>query len=284
MEKAALILEGGALRSFFTSAVLDYFLEKQMDFEYIHGVSAGTMAAMNYISKQKRRSADVNLHFLHDKRYIGFNNLIRNGGIFNLDFLFSPECYDYSPFDYKAYNESKQIFEITATNVSTGKADIFRKTDTDGQEEAVKASASMPLVSDIRVVNHQPYLDGGIADSIPFRRAQELGYEKIVVVLTRDISYRKPENSRAMNRLVKFRYRDFPRFVQAFADRPQQYNRSLAEIERLEREGKIFVIHPQEPVSVSRVERDDKKLMALYEKGTEVIQNQFADLQKYLAQ
>ena len=87
-----------------------------------------------------------------------------------------------------------------------------------------------------------------------------------------------------MNRLVKFRYRDFPRFVQAFADRPQQYNRSLAEIERLEREGKIFVIRPQEPVSVSRVERDDKKLMALYEKGTEVIQNQLADLQKYLAQ
>lgn len=127
MEKAALILEGGALRSFFTSAVLDYFIDQEMEFEYIHGVSAGTMCAMNYISKQKGRSKDVNLHFLHDKRYIGFNNLVRNGGIFNLDFLFSPECYAYSPFDYMAYKDSQQIFEITATNLLTGKADVSEK-------------------------------------------------------------------------------------------------------------------------------------------------------------
>jgi predicted patatin/cPLA2 family phospholipase len=284
LEKAALILEGGALRSFFTSAVLDYFLENQMEFEYIHGVSAGTMSAMNYISKQKGRSADVNTHFLHDKRYIGFHNLLHNGGIFNLDFLFSPECFDYSAFDYNAYRQSKQIFEITATNVLTGQPDVFRKTDTDGQEEAIKASASMPLVSNIRVVNHQPYLDGGITDSIPFKRAQELGYEKIVIVLTRDLSYRKAENSRALNRLVKIKYHDFPQFVDAFINRPKHYNQALDEIEQLEREGKIFVIRPQEPVNVARVERDEKKLMALYDKGTEVIQNQFEALKAYLEQ
>lgn len=282
MEKAALILEGGALRSFFTSAVLDHFIEKQLEFEYIHGVSAGTMSAMNYISKQVKRSADVNLHFLHDKRYIGFHNLLHNGGIFNLDFLFSPECFAYSPFDYHAYQTSQQIFEITATNVLTGKPDIFRKSATEGQEEAIKASASMPLVSDIRVVNHQPYLDGGIADSIPFRRAQELGYEKIVIVLTRDIKYRKPENSRALNQLAKIKYHDFPKFVQTFINRPKQYNESLEEIERLERAGKVFVIRPQEPVDVSRVERDERKLMALYDKGTAVIKDQFDDLQQYL--
>lgn len=282
MEKAALILEGGALRSFFTSAVLDQFIKNKMEFEYIHGVSAGTMCAMNYIAKQARRSYDVNLHFLHDKRYIGFNNLLHNGGIFNLDFLFSPECFAYSPFDYETYQNSQQVFEITATNVLTGKPEIFRKSATDNQEEAIKASASMPLVSDIRVVNHQPYLDGGIADSIPFRRAQELGYEKMVIVLTRDINYRKPENSRAINELVKLKYHDFPQFVQTFIDRPRQYNRALDKIEQLEREGKVFVIRPQEPVTVSRVERDDRKLMALYDKGTAVIQDQLEDLKKYL--
>lgn len=282
MEKAALILEGGALRSFFTSAVLDYFIDQEMEFEYIHGVSAGTMCAMNYISKQKGRSKDVNLHFLHDKRYIGFNNLVRNGGIFNLDFLFSPECYAYSPFDYMAYKDSKQIFEITATNLLTGKADVFRKTNTEGQEEAIKASASMPLLSSIRVVNHQPYLDGGIADSIPFKRAQELGYEKLVIVLTRDITYRKAENSRAMNRLVRMKYRDFPQFVSAFESRPRRYNESLEEIERLEREGKAFVIRPQQPVTVSRVERDNNKLMDLYHQGTAVIESQMADLRAFL--
>lgn len=282
LEKAALILEGGALRSFFTSSILDYFLEHDVEFEYVHGVSAGTLCAMNYISKQRNRSSNINLHFLHDKRYISVSNLWNNGGIFNLDFLFSPDCFAYSPFDWDAYRHSQQIFEITATNCETGEAQIFRKQADNDQVEAIKASSSIPLLSDIRLIDGQHYLDGGIADSIPFKRAQELGYDKIVVVVTRDLGYRKPENGAAMNNMIKRRYKQYPNFVQAFIDRPKHYNQSLNELEKLEKEGKIFVLRPAAPVTVSHFERDDSKLIDLYHKGTETIVEQMPALKKYL--
>lgn len=282
LEKAALILEGGALRSFFTSAILDYFIEHEVEFEYVHGVSAGTLCAMNYISKQRNRSASINLHFLHDKRYISVSNLWNSGGIFNLDFLFSPECFAYSAFDWQTYRQNRQIFEITATNCETGQGHVFRKEPGNDQVEAIKASSSIPLASDIRIVEDQPYLDGGIADSIPFKRAQELGYEKIVVVVTRDLAYRKPENGAAVNNLVKTRYKQYPNFVQSFIDRPKHYNEALTELERLEEAGKVFVLRPEDPVTVSRFERDNTKLIDLYHKGTETIIEQFDAMKAYL--
>lgn len=283
MENAALILEGGALRSFFTSAVLDYFLEHEIEFKYVHGVSAGTLCAMNYISKQRNRSSNINLHFLHDKRYISVSNLWNNGGIFNLDFLFSPDCFAYSPFDWTTYRKSQQTFEITATNCKTGQAQVFRKQTENDQVEAIKASSSIPLLSDIRIIDDQPYLDGGIADSIPFKRAQELGYDKIVVVLTRDLTYRKSENGAAMNNMVKRRYKQYPNFVRSFIDRPKHYNQALTEIEKLERQGKVFVLRPEDPVTVSHFERDNTKLIDLYNKGTETIVEQADALKRYLA-
>ena len=40
-------------------------------------------------------------------------------------------------------------------------------------------------------VNHKNYLDGGVSLPIAYERAFELGYGKVVVVLTRHRGYRK---------------------------------------------------------------------------------------------
>lgn len=284
MEKAALILEGGALRVLFTSGILDRFIQHEIEFEYVNGVSGGALCGVNYLSKQVGRTAETNLRFLHDKRYIGMRNLFLHGGIFNFDFLFGPISQTYIPFDYDTYSSSDQLFEVIATNCLTGKGDYFRKEASNDQFEAVKASASMPLVSRIRRVNEQPYLDGGISSSIPYQRAIDLGYEKIVVVLTQDIEYRKAENSQRVNRFAARYYRKYPEFVKAFVTRPQRYNEELDEIHRLEREGRLFVLRPEHPVDVARVEKDKRKLEALYDHGTMVTDQQLKHMVAYLNQ
>ncbi|MGL4697502.1 patatin-like phospholipase family protein [Enterococcus larvae] len=284
MEKAALILEGGALRVLFTSGILDRFIQNEIEFEYVNGVSGGALCGVNYLSKQVGRTAETNLQFLHDKRYIGMRNLFFHGGIFNFDFLFGPISETYIPFDYETYLSSEQMFEIGATNCLTGKSDYFRKMRDNDQFEAVKASASMPLVSKIRKVDERPYLDGGISSSIPYQRAIDLGYKKIVVVLTQDIAYRKPENSQRVNKLAARYYRKYPEFVNAFITRPQRYNEELEEINRLEREGRLFVFRPEHPVDVSRVEKDKRKLEALYEHGKIVTDQQLKQMVAYLVQ
>lgn len=284
MEKAALILEGGALRVLFTSGILDRFIQNEIEFEYVSGVSGGALCGVNYLSKQVGRTAETNLRFLNDKRYIGMRNLFFHGGIFNFDFLFGPISQTYIPFDYETYLSSEQIFEIVATNCLTGSSDYFRKEEDNDQFEAVKASASMPLVSKIRRVGDQPYLDGGISSSIPYQRAIDLGYEKIVVVLTQDITYRKPENNERVNKVAARYYRKYPEFVKAFVTRPQRYNEELEEIQRLESAGRLFVFRPEHPVDVARVEKDRSKLESLYSHGMTVTDQQLKRMVAYLTQ
>lgn len=284
MEKAALILEGGALRVLFTSGILDRLIQHGIEFEYVNGVSGGALCGVNYLSKQFGRTAETNLRFLHDKRYIGMRNLFLHGGIFNFDFLFGPISQTYIPFDYDTYLSSEQIFEVIATNCLTGKSDYFRKQEDNDQFEAVKASASMPLVSKIRKVEKRPYLDGGISSSIPYQRAIDLGYEKIVVILTQDIEYQKPENNDRVNRLATGYYRKYPEFVKAFVTRPQRYNAELEEIDRLEKEGRLFVFRPEHPVDVARIEKDRGKLESLYNHGMAVTDKQLQRMVAYLNQ
>ena len=50
MEKATLVLEGGATRGVFTSGVLDYMMEKEFYVSDVIGVSAGSCNAVDYVS------------------------------------------------------------------------------------------------------------------------------------------------------------------------------------------------------------------------------------------
>lgn len=282
MYKTALILEGGSLRTFFTAGILDYFVKHNINFDYINGVSAGAMCACDYLSKQAGRVFKTNLHFLHDKRYLSLRNWIFHKEMFNLDFMFSSAFEDYLPFDYQTFYDNKTIFEITATNCLTGKNKFFQKDATNKWIAAVKASSSMPIFSKIITIDHIPYLDGGISNSIPFQRALNLGYKKIVIILTRDLTYSKSTNKRFVNRIIRSHFYKYPNFVKAVISRPSRYNQQVTKINRLNGEGKVFVIRPQKPVTVSRMEKDKTKLKDLYQQGLEIIQHKMPLLKAYL--
>ena len=50
--KTGLILEGGGMRGVFTAGILDFFIEKGLEFDTCFGVSAGACMACSYLSKQ----------------------------------------------------------------------------------------------------------------------------------------------------------------------------------------------------------------------------------------
>ena len=62
--------------------------------------------------------------------------------------------------------------------------------------DAIKASASMPFVTPMVNVDGIPGLDGGSCCKIPFQWAIEQGYEKIVIVKTREKGFRKTVSER----------------------------------------------------------------------------------------
>lgn len=285
MQKGALILEGGSLRAMFTSGVLDILTEGGVLFEYVNGVSAGALCGYDYISLQAGRSRDINETFCDDKRFLGLKNLFRSGGVFNFDFLFGEVCDALNPLDRKTFNASRQKFEVVATDCLTGLPAYFEKSDYTPEEflTACRASSSMPGLSDIVRLRGVPYLDGGCSCSVAYRRAMELGYDRIVVVLTRPYGYRnKPENGSAVNRAFHRLYGRYPAFLDALREMPCAHNRAYEEIERLERKGRIFVLRPDRPVVVKRLERDASKLEELYQDGRRTMLDRLDDMMLYL--
>ncbi|MDE7299749.1 MAG: patatin family protein [Lachnospiraceae bacterium] len=282
MVQGALILEGGALRGMFTAGVLDVFLEKEIEFSYVNGVSAGSLNGMNYISKQNGRSRDVNLQFVNDKRYMSARNIVRNGGIFNFRFLFGEISEQLLPFDARAFFASEQRFEVVATNCRTGRAEYFEKGKEAEILRAAAASSSMPILSSMIVLNGRRYLDGGVSEPIAYRRAMEQGYDKIVLVLTRQKGFRKPAVSRSLALAYRRHYRRYPQLVGRLLQMPEHYNRMQEELERLEAAGRVFIIRPPKPVLISRTEKDTRRLRELYEEGRREAAVRLPAMEEYL--
>lgn len=263
--KSGLILEGGGMRGVFTCGVLDCFMDRDIRFPYTIGVSAGACNGLSYISNQRGRAKFSNIDLLEKYNYIGVRHLIKKGNIMDFDLLFHTFPNEILPYDYERLANTEQHFEMVTTNCKTGKACYYEeKNNPERVIDIVKASSSLPFVCPITYVDGEPMLDGGIADSIPILRARELGYDKNVVVLTRNRGYRKSEKDM---KVVSLFYKEYPAMQEAIRRRNRIYNEQISMIEKMEDAGEVVVIRPKRPIEVDRMERDTKKLLALYQEG-----------------
>ena len=266
--KSGLILEGGGMRGVFTSGVLDCFMDKGIRFPYTIGVSAGACNGLSYISNQRGRAKFSNIDLLEKYNYIGIRHLLKKGNIMDFDLLFHTFPDEIIPYDYEKLASCKEHYEMVTTSCKTGEACYYEeKKDPKRVIDIVKASSSLPFVCPITYVDGEPMLDGGIADSIPLMRARELGYDNNVVILTRNKGYRKKEKDM---KFVSLFYKQYPAMQEAIRNRNRIYNEKISMIEAMEERGEIIVIRPQRPIEVDRMERDSKKLIALYEEGYEL--------------
>ena len=265
--KSGLVLEGGGMRGVFTCGVLDNFMDRGIRFPYTIGVSAGACNGLSYMSEQRGRAKYSNIDLLREYHYIGLKQLLLKGNLIDFDLLFYTFPEKIIPYDYERLAACEEHFEMVTTDCRTGKACYFEeKHDPVRVIDLVKASSSLPFVSPISYVDGRPMLDGGITDSIPLLRAQKLGYDNNIVVLTRNKGYRKPDKPTPV---PPFIYRKYPELRRAIHSRNKMYNEQISTIEQLEESGKLTVLRPQRPIEVGRMERDYRKLMSLYEEGYE---------------
>ena len=263
-----LVLEGGGLRGVFTCGVLDCFMDHGIRFPFTIGVSAGACNGLSYMSGQRGRAKSSNIDLMEKHHYVGFKYLLTQGCIMDYKLLFEDFPEKIIPYKYDAYFSNPDRFVMVTTNCLTGQAEYFEeKSSPERVMSIVRASSSLPFVSKITYVDGVPMLDGGIADSIPVQYALDQGYEKLVVILTRNKGYRKKEGKM---RIAKAFYRKYPALQQALSVRNLRYNQTMDLIERLEAEGRITVIRPINPVEVGRIEKDTAKLTALYQEGYSV--------------
>ncbi len=282
MYHAGLVLEGGGMKVIYTAGVLDLFLDKELEFSSIYGVSAGACHLCSYVSKQRGRARDISLDYLDSKYYCGVQSLLTTGNLFNVDMCYHTIPDYLYPFDHDTYLQYKGKAYSVVTNVETGQAEYLRLRDLRKDIIKVQASASLPLVSNMVKIGGKLYLDGGMADSIPIRKSIVDGNRKSVVVMTKEVGYRRKPIDKAQLALIKVRYAKYPRLVEAMEHRHQTYNECLDYIDHLEKKGKIFVIRPQKASEVARIEHDRAKMEKLYEQGYEEAKECFDSLMEYL--
>ena len=248
MYQAGLVLEGGGMKGIYTAGVLEFFLDKDIEFSSCYGVSAGACHLCSFLSKQKKRAYRVAVNYL---------------------------------YDFEAFEKYEGKAYAVVTNIRTGEAEYMQLKDMHEDIQAVRASSSMPMVSRKVKIGDEYYLDGGIADSIPIARSVSDGNEKNVVVLTKETGFRrKPESNLA---ILKARYAGYPKVYERMKERDKQYNDTLDYLEEMEKEGKAFIIRPKEKSEVGRVEKDKSKLDALYEEGYRDAEECYMELLEYLS-
>ena len=270
------------MRGMFTSGILDVFMENGIKFDAAIGVSAGAAFGVNYKSGQIGRAIRYNMRFCQDSRYCGWRALLRDGNIYSRDFAYEEVPLRHDPFDFEAYSRNPMPFYLVCTDVESGQPVYHRYEGRDDHTfEWVRASASMPLVSQMVEIEGRRLLDGGIADSIPLRYFESLGYNRNVVILTQPPTYEKKENGLLF--LVRLMYRRFPHLVKAMEERHKVYNETLRYIERKEAAGDILVLRPQAQLPVSRVEKNPLRLLRAYEIGRSMAQARMEELRTFLA-
>lgn len=266
LKKTGLVLEGGAMRGMYTAGVLDVFMENSISFDGVIGVSAGAITGCSFVSGQIGRTIRYNKKYCKNKRFMSFYSWLKTGNLVETDFGYHelPERLD--PYDNEAFRNSKMEFYVTCTNLETGNAEYIKMNDMFADIDYMRASASMPYVSETVEICNMKLLDGGCSDSVPVRKFMEMGYEKNVVILTRPEDYRKKPEKKGLAHIF---YRKYPKFIECLERRAAEYNKMVEDIKYLEKEGKIFVIRPKSPLEIGRMCHDPERIARAYERGRE---------------
>ena len=278
--KTGLVLEGGAMRGMFSCGVIDVFLENGIAFSGVAGISAGAVFGCNFKSRQIGRPIRYNKRFCADPRYGTWRSLLKTGDLYDADFCYRELPDELDVFDRAAFRQNPLQFYVGATDVDTGEA-VYHLC-TDGGEtdmQWLRASASMPLVSRPVVIDGRRYLDGGIADAVPYQFLESQGYDRCVLVLTRPKGYRK----RPSPAPLRFLLRRQPALAKAMADRHLMYNRQMEAIDQREERGQSLVIRPPEDVRIGRTEKHAAELERVYQMGRQEAERRFRDVQCFLA-
>ncbi|MGN0178742.1 MAG: patatin family protein [Monoglobaceae bacterium] len=277
--KTGLVLEGGAMRGMFTAGVVDVLCESGISFDGVIGVSAGAVFGVNYLSGQTGRVIRYNKRFNSDKNYMSMKLLLKTGNIFNTDFAYGTVPRELDKFDDEAFIRSAIPFYAVITNIKSGNPEYVKINSGFEQMDVLRASASMPFVSKPVEINGNLYLDGGISDSIPFEKFAEMGYDRQVVVLTRDINYKKKSVPKLP---VKLYFHRYPEFAKRIIARAENYNNKVWRLRIKEKQGDVLVIRPSIPINIRKTEKNPDKLQEVYDLGRADAEKSLDKIKRYL--
>ena len=280
--KIGLVLEGGAMRGMYTAGVLDIMMDNNINIDGIIGVSAGALFGVNYFSKQRGRVIRYSKRFARNLRYMSMLSLLFTGNVVNKRFAYYKVPTKLDIFDEEEFIKNNKCYYVVVTNVKTGKPEYKKIDNCLSSLEVLRASSALPMASKLVKLDNKFYLDGGISDAIPIMKCKKLGFDKIIVVLTQPIDYRKkPLDEKTITKISK-KFKNYPKLVDTMKKRYKNYNDTVERIIEMEKKGEVFVIRPSKQINVKIIERNKEKLQEVYDLGIRDANKMIDALKKYL--
>lgn len=264
--KTGLILEGGGLRSLFSAGILDSWMTKDIHFDGIFGVSGGALFGCNFKSHQIGRALRYNIKLKDDPRYMGIRSLLRTGNIVGAEFAYHTVPMEIDVFDNEAFRNDPAAFYVVTTDIESGLPHYHQIESFDYEGlEWMRATGSMPLVSTPVPLQGHLHLDGGMSDSLPLKAAQDMGYEKNIVILTRPRGYRKKKTK--LTPLFRLFCSKYPKIAEVMDRRADEYNKQLDYLIDQEQKGNTLLIFPDNDLGIGRIELKEDKMRAVHTIG-----------------
>lgn len=283
MGKTGLVVEGGGMKCAYNAGILDRFLDENIHFDYCIGVSAGSANVASYLAGQRDRNLRFYTQHTTLPEYMGVRNFLRTGQFFGLQFIYGTltNTGGADPIDYPAIMANPSEYELVATDVETGKATYLGKSDLHQNDyTALMASCALPALCRPVSYNGHLYYDGGVAESIPIKRAFEKGCDRVVVILSNRRNYVKQKEG------FRFAYapllRKYPKLLAAVDNRHLMYRQNIADVNAHEKDGNAFVFAPTIDHDLSAFCKDAKTEQELYDLGVQNFNDQLCNLKQFL--
>lgn len=283
MSKVGLVLEGGSLRGLYSAGVLDIMMDNNIEVDCIVGTSAGALFGPNYFSNQRGRAIRYNKRFCRDRRNISMWSFLFTGNVVNKKFAYYRITKELDIFDNETFMKSGKELYVTATNIESGECEYFKINDVIADMEKLRATSAIPIMTRPVEIYGKYYLDGGVSDSIPVKKCFELGCNKVIVVLTQPLNYKKKIISNKKIKMINLVFKKYPKLVSRMLNRHDEYNECVKYISELEKDGKVFVMRPSEKLDIDLIERNPDKLESIYQIGIKDTNKNIKKLKKYLS-
>lgn len=280
----ALIVEGGGMRNSYTAPAIVKFIEQDVRFGWVGGVSAGAVHALNYASADVERTRTVFTDLATHPHFGGWVKLVRGQGYFNAEFIYG-QADELLPFDFPTFARSKTEVHVEAVNALTGdtvfwtSADFLLDPSLVGR--AARASSTVPKVMPIGFIDGVPYVDGALGSSggLLIDAARAAGFTRFAVLATRPRDYwKKPVVAPAA---VRQMFRKYPAIAEALDLRAARYNASKQQILDLEASGDAVVFYPDN-MQAESTERRLGRLLKNYAAGAEQFDREWAAWVEFL--
>lgn len=282
----ALVFEGGGMRAAFSSGFSTVLLDHDLHLPWVGGISAGSSCTVNYVSRDRVRAERTFVDIAAHPNFGGWRTWVAGKGLFNAEWLYQHTSRPHQPLplDMTTFAASPAEVRVGAVRCEDGEMVYWGRedlTDLDYLALRVRASSTMPLLMPLTTIDGVDYCDGALGPTggIAVDAAMRDGYDRFLVVMTRERGYRKPPAK--FPPAYRTLFRRYPAVAQAILDRPDNYNRTLDELFELEREGRAYLVFPDR-MPIQNSERRVPVLRSVFRAGRAQAQREVGAIREFL--